>query len=197
MLCQNCNEREANVKYTQIINGVKKQMNLCDECAQKLGIDVTSFSMPIDFSNFLGGIGDIFEDNLETFMPTFSLPQTLTCDKCNMTYDEFLQTGKFGCDECYNTFHTKIDNLLKNIHGVNRHIGRNGKMLGQKKETNKQAIENKQENAKKVTAKKKESKEDKIEALQARLKQEIKEERYEDAAKTRDEINNLKNKEGK
>lgn len=194
MLCQNCNEREANVKYTQIINGVKKQMNLCDECAQKLGIDVTSFSMPIDFSNFLGGIGDIFEDNLETFMPTFSLPQTLTCDKCNMTYDEFLQTGKFGCDECYNTFHTKIDNLLKNIHGVNRHIGRNGKMLGQKKETNKQAIENKQENAKKVTAKKKESKEDKIEVLQARLKQEIKEERYEDAAKTRDEINNLKNK---
>ncbi len=203
MLCQNCNEREANVKYTQIVNGVKKQMNLCDECAQKLGIDVTSFSMPIDFSNFLGGFNDIFEDNLETFMPTFSLPQTLKCDKCNMTYDEFLQTGKFGCDECYNTFHTKIDNLLKNIHGVNRHIGRNGRMLGKAQETNSKANENKQTNTentqstKKVTAKKKESKEEKIEELQARLKQEIKEERYEDAAKTRDEIKKLENKEGK
>ncbi len=194
MLCQNCNEREANVKYTQIVNGAKKQMNLCDECAKNLGIDVTSFSMPIDFSNFLGGIGDIFEDDLETFMPTFSLPQTLKCDKCNMTYEEFLQTGKFGCEECYNTFHTKIDNLLKNIHGVNRHIGRNGRLLGKQEEVTQKE---KKTETKNVTNKRKESEQQKLETLQARLKQEIKEERYEDAAKTRDAIKKLENKEGK
>ena len=28
MLCQNCGENEANVRYTQIINGVKKQVKL-------------------------------------------------------------------------------------------------------------------------------------------------------------------------
>ena len=34
MLCENCGDNEANIKYTQITNGVKKQMNLCEKCAQ-------------------------------------------------------------------------------------------------------------------------------------------------------------------
>ena len=32
MVCQNCGKNEANVKYTQIVNGVKKEMVLCEEC---------------------------------------------------------------------------------------------------------------------------------------------------------------------
>lgn len=111
MLCQNCNEREANVKYTQIINGVKKQMNLCDKCAKELGIDDISFNMPIHFSNFLG---DIFEDG--ELLPAFIKPEILSCDKCGLSYDDFIKNGKFGCEKCYETFHSKMDSLLKNIH---------------------------------------------------------------------------------
>ena len=29
MLCQNCGKNEANVRYTQIVNGVKKEMIFC------------------------------------------------------------------------------------------------------------------------------------------------------------------------
>ena len=36
MVCQNCGKNEANVKYTQIVNGVKKEMVLCEECAEKM-----------------------------------------------------------------------------------------------------------------------------------------------------------------
>lgn len=177
MLCQNCNENEANITYTQIINGVKKQMNLCEHCAKELGIDDVAFNMPIHFSNFLG---DIWEDT-EPFMPTFSKPKTLLCKKCNMTYEEFIQNGKFGCEECYETFHGKLDSLLKNIHGANRHVGRSGKNLGN-------ILSDKtQEQIEKKTSRK----ESKLQELKARLKQEIKEERYEDAAKTRDEIKKL------
>ena len=43
MKCQNCGNNDANVRYTQIINGVKKQMNLCEKCAKKLGITDISF----------------------------------------------------------------------------------------------------------------------------------------------------------
>lgn len=177
MLCQNCNENEANVKYTQIINGVKKQMNLCNKCADELGIDNIAFNMPINFSNFLG---DIFEDT-ESFMPVFAKPETLLCNKCKTSYDEFIKNGKFGCEECYETFSHKIDVILKNIHGTNRHIGRNGKMLGK---TN---IDNESKNNNSV----KNNKNNKLEELKERLKKEIKEERYEDAAKTRDEIKKL------
>ena len=38
MLCENCGKREANVRYSENINGVKKEMHLCEECSQKLGI---------------------------------------------------------------------------------------------------------------------------------------------------------------
>ena len=179
MLCQNCNQNEANVTYTQIINGAKKQMNLCEKCAKEFGIDSISFNMPIDFSNFLG---DMFEES-ESFMPTFTKPEiTLLCKKCGMSYEEFIQNGKFGCEECYDTFHSKIDALLKSIHGVNRHVGRNGKMLGEPKE--KEKIEKRIEY-------KADEKQSQLERLKARLKQEIKEERYEEAAKTRDEIKKL------
>ena len=189
MLCQNCKENNANVKYTQIINGVKKQMNLCEKCAQELGIGDVSFDMPtINFSNFLDGMLD---DDISEFIPSLIKPQTLLCDKCGSSYEDFIETGKFGCDECYNAFSNQIDALLKNIHGVNRHIGRSSKML----ENNENVKKLNELDSKKTNNEKEEAKEqtiqDKIKELQERLKQEIKEERYEDAAKTRDEIKNL------
>ena len=48
MLCENCGKREANVRYSENINGVKKEMHLCEECSQKLGI-----SSKMDFSIIL------------------------------------------------------------------------------------------------------------------------------------------------
>ena len=57
MLCQNCGKNEANIRYTQIINGVKKEVALCSNCAKKLGMD--EFEMPISFHSLLG---DFFND---------------------------------------------------------------------------------------------------------------------------------------
>lgn len=191
MKCQNCGENEANFRYTQIINGVKKQMSLCDECAKKLGLDDINFSMPISFSSFLG---DIFNLNDDDFIPSITNTRTLTCNKCNMTYDEFLSTGELGCDNCYDVFKQKIDPLLKNIHGANRHIGRNGNFRDGSK--NFQNVDNYEEkdknklNKNNIEAEK--GQKTKLEELQERLKREIEEERYEDAAKTRDEIKKMK-----
>ena len=36
MKCQNCGKNEANFQYRQIINGKKKELILCSECAKKL-----------------------------------------------------------------------------------------------------------------------------------------------------------------
>ena len=192
MMCQNCNENHANIKYTQIINGVKKQMNLCDKCAKELGIDDISFDMQMDFSNFLG---DIFEDFEESFIPSLVKPETLLCDKCKNSYDDFIKNGKFGCDKCYETFEDKIDSILKNIHGANKHGGRNIKQIETKENSNNKTKGNrntKDVNKEENNINEKEIKMNKkIEELKERLKKEIKEERYEDAAKTRDEIKSL------
>ncbi len=180
MLCENCGENEANVRYTQIVNGVKKEMHLCDKCSKELGIGNFDFNMPINFSSFLG---DFFEDEKE-FLPSFGVAEKLICNNCGMTYDEFINTGKFGCEDCYEIFSNKIDPILKNIHGGNRHIGR-----GILPNANRR-IEN---ISKPVQAKNVETKneDNKLDELKNDLKKAIKEERYEDAAKLRDEIKKL------
>jgi len=169
MLCDNCGKNEANVKYTQIINGVKKEMKLCEKCSKELGIDDINFNMPIDFSSFLGDLISDYEES--NFIPMISTPRELKCNHCNTTYSEFLNSGKFGCSECYDAFSSKIDSVLKRIHGSNKYLGRKGKTTAVKIETEEEAKEN-----------------DQLKELEKKLKQAIKEERYEDAAKIRDEI---------
>ena len=169
MLCQNCEKNEANIRYTQIINGVKKEIALCSECARKLGINFNSF------------LGDFFNDYAETeFIPMLQTNE-VKCKTCGMTYSDFINTGLFGCSDCYETFSNPIDSLLKNLHGTAKHIGRIPKG-----KADKIVVEEKEEN------KEEKKEENKKEKLEKELEKAIKEERYEDAAKIRDELKEMK-----
>lgn len=175
MLCQNCGKNEANIRYTQIINGVKKEIALCSNCARKLGVD--DLELPINFNSFLG---DFFNDYAETeFLPMLQTNE-VKCKTCGMTYNDFINTGVFGCSDCYETFSHPIDSLLKNLHGTAKHVGRgpNGKAEKIKLEDSKEEKQENQEENKKAE-------------LEKQLEKAIKEERYEDAAKIRDEIKEM------
>ena len=89
MLCENCGKREANVRYTENINGRRRELNLCEECSQKLGVGQMDFSMPIDFSSFLGG----FMDELTTpsFMPMINTLKQNKCNNCGATFDDIIE----------------------------------------------------------------------------------------------------------
>lgn len=49
MLCDKCNQNEANVHITRIVNGVKVEQNLCSECAGA------------DAGNIFSGFEDMFK----------------------------------------------------------------------------------------------------------------------------------------
>lgn len=187
MLCQNCGKNQVTFRYTQVVNGVKKELNLCDKCAKELGLKDMSFSMPISFSSFLGDFFNAYSDSL---LPSFMGTKELQCDNCGTTFEDFINNGVFGCDECYETFEDKIEPLLRKIQGSSKHVGRGYKNDDPTSKVNNKKVEIKEE-----------SKEDKtktkIESLQKDLQKAIKDERYEDAAKIRDEIKKLENKEKK
>lgn len=178
MLCENCKKREANVRYSENINGVKKEMHLCDECSRKLGItDKMDFRMPtFDLSNFFGSFLEDFSSSSD-FMPLLSEVKQIKCDSCGSSFDDIINTGRYGCANCYDVFEDRMDPILKKLQGANRHNGRLGKISDNKVKFEKE--ENK---------KKSDSSENKLQKLQDDLKLAIKEERYEDAAKIRDEI---------
>ena len=184
MLCDNCGKREANVRYSENINGRKKELNLCEECSKKLGITNMDFSMPIDFSSFFGEFMEDFAT--PEFMPLLNEIKTLQCDNCGYTFEDIANTGKLGCGNCYDVFEERLDPIIRRIQGANRHVGRVGKIIDSKIE---QKVSNKNSNKEEKSNQPETSKkENQLEKLQEKLKQAIKEERYEDAAKIRDEI---------
>ena len=175
-MCQNCGKNEVTFRYTQVINGVKKEMNLCDNCARELGLKDMNFSMPINFSSFLS---DFFNDYNDNLLPSFMETKSLQCNSCGTTFDDFVNSGEFGCSNCYNLFEDRITPILRNLQGATRHVGRGYREITPSTGEN---------TPNKKAVKKEESKEEK---LQKDLQKAIKEERYEDAAKIRDEIKNL------
>ena len=183
MLCDNCGKREANVRYSENINGRKKELHLCEECSKKLGIENMDFNMPIDFSSFFGGLLEDFGTN--DFMPLFNEVKQLKCDNCGYTFEDIVNTGKLGCENCYSVFEDRLDPIIKKIQGSNKHVGRTGKIIDSKISEKINNKDSKTENNKDVS---------KVEKLQNDLKKAIKEEKYEEAAKIRDDIKKIEGK---
>lgn len=184
MLCDNCGKREANVRYSENINGRKKELNLCEECSRKLGVGHMDFNMPIDFTSFFG---DVWEElSTPEFMPLFQGVKALKCDNCGYTFEDITNTGKLGCGNCYEVFEERLDPIIRRIQGANRHVGRVGKVLDNKIDKKMSKDEIVKNDTEKIN-----KKENQVDKLQEELKQAIKEERYEDAAKIRDKIKKL------
>lgn len=193
MLCDNCGRREANVRYSENINGKVRELNLCEECSKKLGISNMDFNMPIDFSSFFGEFMDYFDK--PEFMPLFSNVKTLKCNNCGNTFEDIANTGKLGCEECYDVFGEKLDNIIRKIQGANHHVGRTGKIIDSKIDEKLQEKNIEDKNKIESQSSENKSEENKeLQELKSKLKQAIKEEKYEEAAKLRDQIKELEDK---
>ena len=187
MLCDNCGKKEANVKYSENINGRKKELNLCEECSTKLGINQIDFSMPIDFSSFFGEFMEDFATPELLTMPLWNEIKSLTCNSCGYTFEDITNSGKLGCGNCYKVFDERLEPIIRKIQGANHHVGRMGKIIDNK-------IEQKMKGKVEKEEKQENKEQNKLETLQEQLKQAIKEEKYEEAAKIRDEIKKIEKK---
>ena len=156
--------------------------------------------MPLHFSNLLG---NLFEDYDEGLLPSFIKENSRECDSCGTLYDDFINTGLLGCADCYDMFEDRLDPMLKNIQGNTKHIGRKPLNINEKmknigdnfsrnkadeKSSAKESVgsQNNSENNKEN------DKQEKIQELNKELSKAIEEERYQDAAKIRDEIKQIK-----
>lgn len=119
MVCQQCHQREANVHYTQIINGNKVEMYLCTQCAAENG--TLSFSPQLSLGNLLWGFPG-FGDN--SGYAKFEQPEILRCNVCGMSFDDFRKSGKLGCANCYRVFRDNLAPILRRLHGSAEHTGK-------------------------------------------------------------------------
>lgn len=118
MLCEDCQEREATVHLTQITGDKKTVLNLCAKCAGKRGFHNPLKSVPFPLGDFLSSMVD------KAYSGDPEAAKDLKCPGCGTDFKEFAKAGRLGCGKCYETFRTQIDDLLRKIHGANRHIGK-------------------------------------------------------------------------
>ena len=178
MLCNRCQKRDAKILYTEIINGVKKEQHLCEECAT----DYTSFQMEKPLMNSELTLGDLLSTLLDNYTtadkktPGESAP-VLTCSNCGTTYEEFTQKGRFGCAQCYRSFHDPLGKTMKSIQGAEVHTGKRPKGF--------------------VTATSEPVRMDipETEKLSMRLQEAIEKEEFEEAARLRDLIKQMRKEE--
>lgn len=165
MLCESCNKNKATIHYTKIINGKAKERHLCSDCAKESDDLDFNFTLPFHkiFTGLLQSISDVEEDNQKL--------KSISCPQCGLDYRRFMDTGKFGCEKCYEVYKEDINSLLKDIHGHNEHKGKLPKRLKGK------------------ILKKRE-----IDLLKEELRQSIEIEDFEKSAILRDKIKKIKDK---
>ncbi len=163
MKCECCNEVEATIHLTQVIDGEIKKLNLCQICAQNNGIDLNS---PISITDVLLGLGNQNNKDVPSADDTVF---DLSCSRCQMTRAEFKKRARLGCPECYNAFMGELSAITQAMHHSRQHVGK---------------IPARQGNEARVTAQ--------VAALQKDIETAIAKEEYETAARLRDKIKNLK-----
>lgn len=108
-------------------------------------------------------------DDFDSVFAVNSFPkETKKCPVCQSSWEDFRKTGRFGCGECYKTFESGADEVLKQIHSSTANNGKIPSKSGAQVKAKRRLIE-----------------------LKAELKTAVANEDYERAAKLHSEIKEI------
>jgi protein arginine kinase activator len=112
--CQYCSN-PATVHLTDIVNKQKKELHLCQECAEKQQlINQKELNLPAILQTLIGQHVGQLSDELAR----------LTCPACGIKYMEFRADGRLGCPHDYEAFRLGLEPLLLRIHRSSKHVGK-------------------------------------------------------------------------
>lgn len=94
------------------------------------------------------------------------------CPGCGLSYEAFAASGKLGCAACFDAFEERLEPLIHRVHGADGHVDTGGEDAG----TGLGTV----------------SRQQKLEILEQRLEKSVQREEYEEAARLRDRIAELK-----
>ena len=163
MRCQICQKSEATIHLTEITDGLRSEMHICEHCAHEQGIAVKS---QIPIKELLNSLLAVQPTDDELFGPS---EKELSCPYCGLTLDQFRKEALLGCPHDYEVFEKSLLLLIERAHdGKTTHCG---KVPSRMPEGAKKQVE--------------------LISLRQQLDNAVQSEDYELAAKLRDKINRL------
>ncbi len=186
MLCERCKIREANIQYTEVINGIKTDHHFCAQCARELDFGPYSAIFDSDFplGKLLSGLLGVGAESHEQ-----QISHQVICPTCGTSYDEFVKNSRFGCADCYGVFDILISENIKQLQGNDTHKGKHPKYHIKNEEG---AFSVELADTSQAGDEKEADPEEQIRVLEARLKAAVLKEEYEAAAAYRDQIRELR-----
>lgn len=170
--CQVCGE-PATVHVTDIVNKKKRNTHLCESCARDQKLISDDPTPQLNLQPLL----QLIMGQMGLLQPSEKVanddPTTMVCEECKLKYVQFKAEGRLGCPHDYDTFRIAIEPLLERIHRDLYHVG---KLPGR---------------FRRIT------RENDIAELKAKLQAAITDERYEDAARIRDQIRSMEAQDSK
>lgn len=163
MICQVCKKREATIHLTEIADGKRAEMHLCQSCAIEQGIAIKN-QMPINelLSSLLAAAPA--DDEL-----IGNLDKDLVCPNCGITLEQFRKEALLGCPADYEVFEKALAPLIEKAH--DGRVSHRGKVPTKAPKDTKKQIE--------------------LLSLRQQLDAAVKTENYEQAARLRDQINGI------
>jgi len=165
MLCQICQKNEATIHLTEITDGKRAEMHLCQACAIEQGIAAKSnMSLNELLSNLLASAPDE-EESLSQWQ------KDTVCPCCGYTLQQFHKEALLGCPNDYEVFADALTPLIEKAH--QGHTTHCGKVPARAPSDTKKQTQ--------------------LLSLKQQLNDAVKSEHYETAARIRDKINEIEN----
>lgn len=117
--CSQCGAADSVIELTQIEAGEVRKVLLCAKCAAEKGIQTPGAYTDTPLGGLLAALGG-----------ASAIPEAPAgggnelCPGCGAGLDDFRQTGRLGCEQCYDTFSESLGELLRRLHGSALHAGR-------------------------------------------------------------------------
>ena len=159
---ESCGENQASFRVTAVDGEGRRTSLLCAECGVGRGV-------PRDE---LGGgrldTREIWDEIVQRLAGKEHESQDLACPVSRLTYRAFEERGSLGCPACYGTFQGDITRMLREYHGAEEHRGKMPRLHGRRIDLRRRML-----------------------GVKQRIQIAVSEERFEDAARMRDEMRDL------
>ena len=119
MYCQICKKNEATIHLTEITEGQRSEMHICEQCAKEQGVSIKS-QMPVN--ELLSNLLSVQPSDEELFGLS---EQEQSCPHCGFNLDQFRREPMLGCPYDYEIFEKAFLPLIKRAHdGQSVHRGK-------------------------------------------------------------------------
>jgi protein arginine kinase activator len=118
MKCDICGKNDATIHLTEVVNDQVTKLHICEVCAKQKSDEMQSHFGLTDLLSGLVEGGDVLGAGGVAGMVETK------CPMCGSMYQDFQKSGRIGCGKCYDVFSKSLSDLLRKIHGSDKHVGK-------------------------------------------------------------------------